>query len=320
MRYAYLIAFAMLMAMPTVSTLADEPTADQRLRPHRKIRPGVFSESGLARFRLLGGRIDVDPMRYRKGSVELTTGDFTESITVSSSSGIPLVHYSFRDGFQRVQLVAEHGKSLRIESTILATGEQAILEQRVGGQIHWSTRRDPSSTSKLDQHLTGPTLLHIVGQDEAGFQIHVETLLSRMLQGRSLIELTQRTERYLRNHSHELFFVSSDQVNRWIDQLRSPKSAKRRAATIKLTRFGTSAIPFLSAALERNDLDAEQRSRIETLITRCPRIDEDTPSSLACLLSTDREHWQIMAQRMNQTEWIAANDHIRRCGLELLTR
>jgi hypothetical protein len=332
MRYPYLIALAILMAMPTVSTFAEEPTADQRLKPAgqsapkprkkpcRRQPPGVFSESGLIRFRLLSGRIQVDPMRYRKGTAEITNDDFNESITVSSSAGAPSVYYRFRDEYQRIQLVAENGKNLRIESVILATGEQAVLEQRDGGPIRWSTRRDPSVSSDLNQQVIGPTLLHIIGQDEAGFQIHVDALLSRMLLGRSLIELTKRTEIYLRKNSDQLSIVSSDQINELIDQMRSQKSSQRRAAAIKLTQFGTSAIPFLSAALERSDLDAEQRTRIKMLIARCPRVDEDTPSSLACLLSTDRSHWQIMAKRMNQTEWLAANDHIRRCGLERLTR
>lgn len=334
MRYPYLIALAILMAMPTVSTPADEPTADQRLRERRgqgfhparrssicPTRPaGVFSESGLVRFRLVSGRIEVDPMRYRKGSQEHQIDDFSESITVSSSRGIPSVYYSYRDGYQRIQMVAEHGKSLRIESTLIATGEQAILEQREAGNIRWSTRRNPVEASELDQAFSGPTLLHIIGQDEAGIQIHVESLISRMLRGRSLIEMTHRTERYLQANAAKISVVSTDHVNELIDQLRSAKSSCRRAAAIELTRLGTSIIPYLTAALERSDLDVEQVARVEALIARCPRIDEDTPSSLACLLASDRDHWQIMAKKMSHKQWIAANDHVRRCGLDALTR
>jgi len=141
-----------------------------------------------------------------------------------------------------------------------------------------------------------------------------------MLRGRSLIELTKRTEAFLQQNAAQLSAVSTDQVNMLVDQLSAPKSSKRRAAAIELTQLGTSAIPYLNAALRRNDLDVEQVARIQRLISRCPRIDEDTPSSLACLLSTDRAHWQILAKRMNRSQWIAANDHIRRCGLETLQR
>ena len=332
MRYPYLIALAIFLAMPTVSTPADEPTADQRLKADRpppscsKIRQrrgkpsGVFSEDGLVRFRLLSGRIDVDPMRYRKGSQEHAEDDFREQITVASSSGIPTVYYSFQDDFQRVQLNAEHGKSLRIESTILATGERALLQQQGRDDIQWTIRRNPERETELDQAVCGPTLLHIIGQDEAGFEVHLESLTSRMLLGRSVIDMTNRTASFLNHNSATLSVVSSDEINAWIDQLRSPKSSQRRAAATALSRYGTCVIPYLSAALQRDDLDVEQLARIRSLVSRQPRTDEDTPSSLACLLSTDREHWQILARKMNQTQWIAANDHVRRCGLDALTR
>ncbi|MCA9136149.1 MAG: hypothetical protein KDB00_05305 [Planctomycetales bacterium] len=332
MRYTYLIALAILMAMPTVSTLADEPTADQRLKaagqpacraPKRTCRPkptGVFSESGLVRFRLLSGRIEVDPMRYRKGSQELIEDDFSESITVSSTQGVPSVYYSYHDDYQRIQLVAEHGKDLRIESTIIATGEQGVLQQYDDGNIHWSTRRDPNNESELDHAVNGPTLLHIVGQDEPGIQIHIESLISRMLRGRSIIDMTRRTEQYLQENSAELAVVSSHRVDDLIEQLKAAKHSKRRAAATELAQLGTSIIPYLKSALQRDDLDVEQATRIKSLISRCPRFDEDTPSSLACLLSSDRDHWQIMAKKMGHEQWIAANDHIRRCGLDALTR
>ncbi len=332
MRYPCLIALAIFMAMPTVSTQADEPTADQRLRPGpspprtakprvcKTTQPSVFSESGLARFRLVSGRIDVDPMRYRKGTQEIDVDGFHETITVSSSRGVPSVYYSFRDDYQRIQLVAEHGKSLRIESTLISTGEQAVLEQFDQTEITWTTKRDPGMDSPLDTQISGPTLLHIVGQDEPGFQIHIGAMITRMLRGRCLIDLTHQTESYLQQNYGNLSTISTREVHELIDQLRSPKCIKRRSAAKRLAGLGTSIVPHLNAALKRIDLDAEQKTRIQSLIARCPRMDEDTASSLACLLSTDRDHWQIMARKMSKDQWIAANDHVLRCGLAALVR
>lgn len=332
MRYPYLIALAMLMAMPPVSTLADEPTADQRLRagpsPRNQARKkpnctkpsGVFAESGLIRFRLLSGRIEIDPSRYRKGAQEIDQESYRESITVSASRGVPSVYYTYKDDYQTIQLVAEYGRSLKIESTLAATGEQGTLEQTCDGKISWTVRRDPEKESLLDVQCEGPTLLHIVGQDESGFQIHMESLVSRMLLGRSVIELTRRTEQFLQRNTNRLSIVTADRVDALIEQLRSPSSATRRRAAKALAKYGTSITPFLTSALRRHDLDVEQVARIQSLIRRNPRIDEDTASSLAYLLSGDRAHWQIMARKMDQTEWIAANDHVRRCGLAELTR
>lgn len=331
MRYSYLIALATWVAMPTVSTRADEPTADQRLAARRgspAVSPptdqpppaGVFSEGGLARFRLRLGRLQVDPMRYRKGSETFCGTDFRETLSVANASGVPSVYYRFEDDFQRIQLTAEHGKSLRIESTLNATGEQAVLVQHEDGRVSWATRRNPHAASPADVRAGGPTLLHVIGMDEAGFRLHLDSLTSRMLRGRSLIAIARQTEAYMLGRPDRLPAISRDRVLRLVDQLGSRTSASRRSAMKQLAEMGTAVTPHLTAALGRPDLDAEQIARIEQLLSRPARCDEDTPASLACLLSADRAHWQMMARRMNRSEWLAANDHVRRCGLDTLTR
>ncbi|KAA5547201.1 hypothetical protein FYK55_02010 [Roseiconus nitratireducens] len=323
MRYTHQIALAMLMAMPTVSTLADEPTADQRLGPgalssHRQ--PELLNASGFVRFQLVGGRIVLDPVRYKKGSHQDTCDAFSESITVSSSSGLPSLFYVYNDSYQRVQMVAEYGQTLRIESVLHATGECAVLEQTRGEEICWQTRRDPAIASPVDRECRGATMLHIVGQDQAGFEVHLESLMTRMLRGRSVIQLTRQTQSYLREHPSRLSAITRSEVNRLIDQLGSPRIADRRQASIELTRLGLTAAPLLRVSLLRTDLDVEQLARIRKIMSLCPRADEDTPVSLACLLSTDRDHWQILAESMTMDQRLAADQHMRRCGLDELRR
>ncbi len=331
MRYSYLIALATWMAMPTVSTPADEPTADQRLEAGREQPavsppiddpppPGVFSEGGLVHFRLQLGRLRIDPMRYRKGSETFCGGGFRETISVANASGVPSLYYRFEDDFQRIQLTAEHGKSLRLESILQATGERAVLIQHEDGLVSWSTRRNPATASAADVQASGPTLLHVIGSDEAGFRMHLDALTSRMLRGRNLIAIARQTEAHMVRSADRLPAISRDQVQQLVDQLGSRKSASRRLAMKQLAVMGTAVTPHLTAALQRPDLDAEQIARIETVLSRSARYDEDTPASLACLLSADRAHWQLMARRMNRSEWLAANDHVRRCGLDRQTR
>lgn len=337
MRYAYLVAFATLLAMPFESTLAEEPTPGHGLEtprspdcrhlskntsPCRQCQPlpaGVFCEGGPVRFKMVHGRLEVDPMRYRKGSEEHHCARLEENISVSASSGIPAVYYSYRDSYQSVRLTAEYKGVIRIESMITATGEQGELIQPVDGPILFRTRRITDVASNLNEACTGPTLLHIVGQDEDGFSVHLESILARILRGRSVTELTRRTENYLRQNTHLLSTVSRDQVNDLVDQMKSTKSAHRRAAVRELASYGSCVVPLLRSSLTRNDLDAEQRARIQSLLASRTRVDEDTPSSLAQLLAVDREHWQILAKRMDQSQWLVANDHVMRCGLESLS-
>ena len=97
-------------------------------------------------------------------------------------------------------MVAEHGKSLRIESKLLATGEIATLTQPFGEPLQWQIKR---GNETLDVEVSGKTLLHVVGQDESGFEIHLESLFTRMLRGRSVREIaSQDTTIPLRKRHH----------------------------------------------------------------------------------------------------------------------
>jgi len=150
--------------------------------------------------------------------------------------------------------------------------------------------------------------------------LHLEGLLARMLRGRSLLVLARQTEAHLIRHRECLPAISRDRVGQMVTQLGDRKSSMRRAAMHQLAKLGSVVTPHLTAALERSDLDTEQKVRIETLLSRSKRCDADTPASLACLLSADRAHWQLMADRMDHSEWLAANEHVRRCGLDVLKR
>ena len=361
MRYVYLIALAGWLAVPPESSCSQEPTADQRLTrsggsSHRPKSPnelnasssepsapdsgstapdsestapvpkrlprGLFTETSLLHFRLIEGRLELDPVRYRKGKQEFTCPQFSESVSVSCSDGIPSAYYQYEDRYQQIRLSVEHGRRLRIESTLLATGERATLEQVTGQLIRWSTIRDPETSHlpEADSDVTGATLLHLIASDEAGFHIHLRALLQRMLLGRDVIEISHQTQKRLLVQSNQLKVVSQDEVEQLIDRLRARTLRERRAASIELTRMASVAVPHLRAALRRGDLDAEQRERIEAVLDVRSRIDEDTPASLACLLSADRRHWELIAKKLDHQQWLAINDHIRNCGLPALVR
>ncbi len=335
MRYCYLIALTIGLAMPTVSTFSDEPTADQRLaadsqtgqRPQATgpskaftCPPGPFGESGMIRFRLLSGRLQLDPMQYRKGSREHHCDRYQESMTVSAMQGIPCLVYTFRDHYQKIRVVGEHGQQLIIESTLLATGETAQLTQNSKGRLQWQTRRRPGTPTDLDTTIQGDTLLHIAAQDRSGFEIHLAPITTRMLRGRSLIDIIDQTHQHLRDQTATLAVVPGTRLDRLIDGLASKKCSVRRDSFGQLAGMGTLAIAKLRSVVERDQLDPQQKVLVQQLIRRQPRLDDDTPESLAMLLAGDRLHWQNLSNQLSQSEWLAANDHVQRCGLQPLAR
>ncbi|MEO1525351.1 MAG: hypothetical protein AAFX06_07935 [Planctomycetota bacterium] len=305
MRSITLVACALMVVTSSASTFAEESCR------------GLFEDAGFARFRLQSGRLVLDPIQYRKGTQKRERDGRSETIVLSSAQGVPSLHYTSEDDYQRVQMLAEHGKSLRIESTILATGEVGVYTQVVGEPIVFRTQR---GNAQLNGEVQGKTLLHIVGQDEAGFQVHLESLLTRMLRGRSVLAITLQTHQYLSKNLTKLPAISINELESIIEELRHPEITHRRDASRKLAELGSLASPFLVSALRRDDLDSEQRARIEHVVRRSDRYDEDTVTSLAFLLSTDRHHWSIIAKRLDQQDWLAANHHIRRCGLPDLKR
>lgn len=336
MRYLYLIALAIFLAMPTEPSLSEEPTADQRLGPTRlaaypravtpgpprivPIAEGLFKDSGLAKFQMRGGRLRMDPVRYRKGNQDFRCDQFQETMSVSCSNGVPSAAYHFEDDFQKIRISVQFGRCFRMESTIHATGESASLEQDHGQLVQWRTRRSQTTDHPLDTEQSGWTILHIIAADESGFRLHFDHLFERMLKGRGLVELTHQTHRLMCKNTSDLMVVTETDVMQLVEQLSARKSSIRRDAAIQLSRLGASAIPHLYAALREKHLDAEQVARIGKLLANESRLENDTPSSLACLLSADQQHWQLIANRLDRHEWLAANDHIRNCQLQPLQR
>ncbi|MEL7338253.1 MAG: hypothetical protein AAFN70_18830, partial [Planctomycetota bacterium] len=135
-----------------------------------------------------------------------------------------------------------------------------------------------------------------------------------------VLRMASRTEAHLRRHSESLTPVPAEQIARLIHKLGATKASARRSAQFELAEQGSVAIPLLLEALKRDSLDVEQRTRIEALVARTRRLDEDTPASLACRLSSDHAHWKIIASRMHSAELVAANRHLRRCGLPEIRR
>ena len=210
---------------------------------------GIFEESGgYARFRLQSGRLVLDPIQYRKGTHKRHVDGRSETIVISSVRGVPSLHYTSEDAYQRLQMVAEHGKSLRIESTLRSTGEVGVYVQSTGQPIQWSTIRASEAPVDLNQSVSGKTLLHIVGQDEAGFQVHLESLMSRMLRGRSVLEMSLQTHRYLCENVTTLPSVTLQQMENLVDDLQHPAIAQAAAKHLADSlNWGVSRIPIWRA-------------------------------------------------------------------------
>ena len=272
---------------------------------------GYFATTGVVRFQLIQGRLQLDSPRHRKGSQNQQTDQTFESITVTANRGIPSLHYVRQTPFQHLTLSVQHATHIRIQSWLPQTGERAELDQRQSGPISWSVKR-----GDLNDQYVGATLLHVRRSDPGGFDLHCGPLVQQLLRGRSLETICQETEALLMKQlaNPDFQLIDRPQVMRNIENISAKKLSIRRSAEKQLIRWGTPIVPIVNAIPE-GDLDAEQTDRLRFILQRLRSHDDDTPASLAELFINDRDYWSAMAPRMTDHQLAMANQHLGKIGL-----
>jgi hypothetical protein len=264
----------------------------------------------MVRFQLIQGRLGLDAPRHRKGSQQRDENGEYENITVTAERGIPSLHYVYKSAEQQLTLSVHQARSLRIESWLINADERSVLTQPVLSPIKFSIRR-----GDLDDQYEGATLIHIRHSDAVGFDRHYGLLIERMLHGKSLQQISHNTEGIVLSRLGNAAAPNLDLVREQVDRLRSPRRATRTSAERQLLSWGTPVVSALHS-IPRQDLDAEQRARIHAITQRLrPRVD-DTPASLAKLLSGDRAYWNGIASRLDRDQFVMANRHLERLGVE----
>ena len=220
---------------------------------------GYFASAGVVRFQLIGGRLQLDAPRHRKGSQNREVGQFFYFITVTACRGIPSLHYVYQSPKQRLTLSVQHATHVRVESVRTDTGQRAVLDQPPSGPITWTV----SEGARQRSH-QGPTLLHVRSDDPNTFDQHCGVLIQRVLRGRSLERLSDNTQAILLQHVTDEESFDSSLVVDCLQKLRSPKASTRRKAEKQLLAWGTRILPILDS-IDRDDLDSEQLERIRQL-------------------------------------------------------
>ena len=275
---------------------------------------GFFATTGVVRFQLVSGRLQLDAPRHRKGSQSRDQDGVFESITVTALRGIPSLHYVCQTQDQHITLSVQRAVHVRIESFLPKTGERAILDQPAGGEIRWAVQR-----GELKDDASGTTLLHIRSQDAAGFDLHCGELVRRLLRRRSLCAICKSTNREIINRlsTQSVAPIQSTAVQRCVEGLSSRKLSVRRASEKQLLRWGTPIIPIVNS-MNRDDLDAEQSGRLRLILKRLERIEDDTAASLATMLATDQSYWQCISTKLSTEQVAQANGYLNQIGLRPL--
>ena len=279
------------------------------LSPDATFSAGYFTTTGIARFQLIQGRLELDPPRHRKGSQSRKQDGVYESVSVTATRGIPSVNYVFQNDRQHLALNVQDATSVRIESCLPETSERAILDQPVGKSINWTLKR-----GDLSQEFRGPTLLHIRLADPVSFDAHFGSLVAHLLRGYSLAQITSDTNRALCNRVQaKKDTIPHSDIRDCVDRLRSSRASVRRKAERQLLQWGTPIIPIVRGMNPR-DLDIQQRSRLASVLNQLRRNDNDTAASLAMMLQNDRSYLTKIVDVMSASDLAAVNRYLSVVG------
>lgn len=294
----------------------------------------LLRQNSSAHFHLILGRLRLDPVRYRKGSLSVThpepssqepgqslDASTVETMTVTSARGKPSVRYTLtqRDATLSIDADSLGNVHLHAERQIDGYGRRRVSIEQLEGKLLTMRCTLITNQSSPGESYTvqGRTWLHLREADRQVFVNDVEPVLDELLQPYRFEELADQAHAQSLQQSmgatNEELVVEEAQIKTWIDDLRSPSRIRRIDAEKKLTAVGISLLPRL-AHLDSSSWDAEQRLRLQEIQAKLTPMAEDDGMRLAVLIRDDRDYWRLASSRLDDRERAYVADRFLRLG------
>jgi hypothetical protein len=336
MRWPTLLISMGWLAVFVVDLGADQPAFESPppLAAHDYLpKTTLLRQSPAANFLLVLGRLQLDPVRYRKGSFSLTHAEspsttvtgptspaVTESMTVNSVRGKPSMQYALTRAEARVTIDADADGNWRIQTERRLRDHQRKLriEQITGRPLRMHcTLVSSNNASDETYSVQGTTWLHLREADRAAFIEDVEPIIDELLYPYRIHDLADRAhEHSLRQVTHDVAVdaqLDDATMQTYIHELRSPIRLRRSEAERKLLAVGISLLPRLEN-IDASSLDPEQRQRLNQIRARLTPMAEDDAVRLATLIRDDREYWRLAASRLDDRELLVVNRRLQNLG------
>jgi hypothetical protein len=302
MRWSPLLSVVIGLSIATGRLLSQETPVDEGSDSPQSPPESILCDSNAAHFRLVLGRIELDPVRYRKGTITRKTGQNdpktarSETLTVDATRGMPRLHYTRQTADQRLTLDVNERGRLSIESEIkterlllVQEGNRPILIQHFRGKESYKREAD--------------TWIHFYVSDSVTYNKHLRPLVDSLIRGTPLNRLAEAA------HLRSLASLSSASITsdmalqRYIEMLGSTQRTTRIEAQRELHQCGISLLPRLRQ-VDPQSLDAEQRYRVNEIIQQLTPRGEDCESRLAAMIRDDSNYWSAADHRLTGAERI----------------
>jgi hypothetical protein len=344
MRWSPLLSVVIGLSIATGRLLSQETPVDDGPEAASSHAVSLLRDGQMARFRLVLGQLELDPVRYRKGTQNRsrsapvgdvqqvgnvqsddTAGLISETLAIEATRGIPRLHYRRQSPVQTVALDIDNGNRILIDSLSVDLGERVVVTQDSGRQISIRRERD----GRVEQTFFD-TWFHLYIRSPELYRRHLAGLLDDMLYpmrldrlaesalARSVAEIVRAPRPQVGSGRSAATIAASGSgriaatmddptLRQVISRLGSSDRADRISAHQSLLQQGIAIVPRLRQ-IDPRALDPEQRERLAQVLRQLTPAGEDHEARVATLLRDDSAYWASAADRLtaDQREMVAA--------------
>jgi len=297
MRWSPLLSVVIGLSIATGRLLSQETPVCDGSEPPPPPHQSILYDSNAAHFRLVLGRIELDPERYRKGIISRhsTPNDpvaaINETLAIDATGGIPRIHFTRQTARQRLTLDINEKGRLSIESDfgderflLIQEPKRAILTQRSRGRQVEAQEHD--------------TWIHFYMATPDVYKKHMQPLVDDLIRGTRLCELAEKAHARSLTSLPSATLTNDGAMLRYVEMLGSTQRAERLEAQRELHQCGISVLARLRQ-IDRKSLDTEQRLRLEQLIKQLTPRGDDCESRVAAMIRDDWRYWLAADQRLS---------------------
>ncbi|XZE52143.1 hypothetical protein SH139x_003825 [Planctomycetaceae bacterium SH139] len=276
-----------------------------------ELPPSLLQESRAAKFRMILGRLSLEPPKHIKCSrtQESADGLVKESLRVTACRGIPSLHYHWATPTQAVSVDVHLATHVKLRSTIAIddTPLTLVVDQPPAGEVLFRLESlDDRGEIRIDEQFSSPSLVHFRARYPREYERHLAPLLTQLLIDPQVECRADDLLKIAGQQPGQAEGLEAARIDQLIDQLRAPRRDKRAAAAQQLRAIGLPALAIIEQ-LDLSRFEPEQRGRLEQLQEQLRPHREDTPAGLARWLATDVRYWNLVAHQLSPLQLEHAN-------------
>lgn len=268
----------------------------------------LFARANWAEWEVVFGRLVlVRPKHFqsRTQTVGSDEGPY-ESLSLSVREGIPSIFYEGRSAERQLNLEIIDGTTAELfQQPNDSTGTAVRFSQRPGQPIRLVVGESPAA-----REFQATTLWHLLLAEPEVCREHLLPILESFRPHWNLGETADQVETALYAFVHDQpELLSRERVRASVRRLSSPSFRERQAAERELKAFGPAVVSHLQR-LRAEDLDAEQRHRVASVLNGLMVHNGDQPRRVAAWLCDNEPLWVILLSRASESQREVALRHL----------